>query len=201
MTSTETAFLEQLRQNPADETARAVYADWLEEQDTDESRAKAAFIRMETEIATLPRELRRQQQAQRRLQELALKTDSAWLTVVSHPFLEGCRLEFAFECPNAWAKLEPTDQDNVRFCSECKKNVHYCDSIGEARSHAWIGDCVAVSTALTRTPGDLDRQELVTMGIMLPPREFERETEEEEPTPGRLQRLVERIRNRRKSGE
>jgi uncharacterized protein (TIGR02996 family) len=200
MRTTEDAFLDQLRQNPADETARAVYADWLDEQDTEESRARAAFIRLETALATLPPEPRRQQQAQHRLQELALQTDPSWLTVVSHPFLEECRLEFAFECPKSWAKLEPTDQDNVRFCGECKKNVYYCDSIGEARNHAWNGDCVAVSAALTRTPGDLDRQELVTMGIMLPPRDFEREAEEES-SPSRLQRLLERIRNRRKSEE
>ena len=38
-------------------------------------------------------------------------------------------------CPEAWDDLEQTDDDRVRFCSTCKRNVHHVitnEEIGRA---------------------------------------------------------------------
>lgn len=40
--------------------------------------------------------------------------------------IPNCRL--AFQCPREWAVMQPTADDQIRFCGECKRAVHYCDS-------------------------------------------------------------------------
>ena len=42
----EADFLSAIRQTPADDTARLVFADWLDEQDDPACKRKAAFIRL-----------------------------------------------------------------------------------------------------------------------------------------------------------
>src|SRR5690349_11303648 len=69
--SDEAAFLKALRDNPADDTARLVYANWLDERND----PRAEFIRL------------RQQHAQltARINELAAQCDPAWLAAVGGP--------------------------------------------------------------------------------------------------------------------
>ena len=50
----EAGFLSTISQTPADDTARLVYADWLDEQDDPTCQPKADFIRLETRMATAP---------------------------------------------------------------------------------------------------------------------------------------------------
>lgn len=156
--TTEDAFLRAILHNPADDTPRLVYADWLDEQGDDASRRKAEFLRFEAEAAKLPDETLRRAAVNSDIRKRAAELDARWLAVVSHPELEACRLRFEFECPMHWTKLTATEDEKVRFCESCKREVHYCDTIEEARDHAWKGECVAVSLALVRRPLDLSRR-------------------------------------------
>jgi uncharacterized protein (TIGR02996 family) len=67
----EAAFLKALRDNPADDTARLVYADLLDER----SDPRAEFIRLRQQYA----------QVTARINELASQCDPAWLAAVGGP--------------------------------------------------------------------------------------------------------------------
>jgi len=46
---------------------------------------------------------------------------------------------------------------NVRFCSACRKNVHFFSSVEGARELAeTLGVCVAIDLGVIRRPGDMD---------------------------------------------
>src|SRR5262249_7259995 len=53
-----------------------------------------------------------------------------------------------------------------------EKNVYHCDSIREARDHAWQGHCVAVDTRQERSPSDLEPAPVMTMGVLFDPEEY-----------------------------
>jgi|SRR5579871_709276 len=53
-----------------------------------------------------------------------------------------CRRFFKFLCPKVWQDLEPTDEETVRFCSSCRRNVYLCTSREDIDRHA--GECVAL---------------------------------------------------------
>ncbi|MCI0702034.1 MAG: TIGR02996 domain-containing protein [Planctomycetia bacterium] len=142
----EDGFLSAIRLTPADDIARLVFADWLDEQDDPTCKAKADFIR---------RELRMDGEDPNQLQQLASFLDRDWLAIVSHPKLEACRSVDEVECPKQWARLTPTENPRLRFCGSCQKPVRYCDSLAVARDHARLGNCIAVSLALVREVDDL----------------------------------------------
>lgn len=165
----EDGFLAAIRQVPADDHARLVFADWLDEQDSPSCKTKAAFIRLELRMADLPEQSLTRKLWTNKLQKLALGIDPTWLAVVSHPRLEACRMAFRFECPKKWESLTPTSADPIRYCESCDQHVHYCSSLNEARQHAERGHCVALSRALVRRPNDLFPPGEVLMGMPLPP--------------------------------
>jgi uncharacterized protein (TIGR02996 family) len=144
-----------------------VYADWLEER----GDPRGEFLRLELQIAALPAEDKKREPLAKRLDELRGTVDPNWLALLDRPIIENCGLRFAFRCPKKWEKLKLTDDQTVRYCTTCKKQVHYCDSVNEAYTHATLGHCVAVDTRVPRTLGDLDppRPVRVTMGIMPAP--------------------------------
>ena len=104
----EAGFLSAIRETPADDTARLVFADWLDERDDPTSQTKAAFIRLELQMATAPEEGLNGIRWKNKFRKLAMQLDSAWLAVISHPKLDACRFAFQFECPKRWDKLTPT---------------------------------------------------------------------------------------------
>jgi uncharacterized protein (TIGR02996 family) len=67
----EAAFLNAIRENPADDTARLVYADWLEERND----PRAEYIRLRQQFAQLAA----------RINDLAGQFDPAWLAAVGGP--------------------------------------------------------------------------------------------------------------------
>lgn len=158
----EAGFLASIQQTPADETARLVYADWLEERGDAISKSKADFIRFELQLSTAPEQSLNRVRWQNKLKKLVV--DARWLAIVSHPRLEACRMQFEFECPKQWEKLTPTGDHNRRHCDQCQQDVHFCNSIREARNHAAQGHCVAVSPGVARLSGDL--VPLPTVGIV-----------------------------------
>ena len=87
----EAGFLSAIRQTPADDTARLVFADWLDEQDDPACKTKAAFIRLELQMAEAPEDAPGRAESLANLRSLAAEAPPFWLAVVSHPKLEGCQ--------------------------------------------------------------------------------------------------------------
>src|SRR5204862_1480082 len=80
-----------------------------------------------------------------------------WRVRVARPAIEQCEgaPAFDFRCPKDWGSLAPTDREDVRHCSACKKHVYYCSNITEARGHAALGECVALDLRAMRWKGDI----------------------------------------------
>jgi uncharacterized protein (TIGR02996 family) len=134
-----------------DDTARPVYADWLEQRG---DGARAEFLRVQQQILGATGDTPEFHAQMTRLRELAQGIDVMWRVAIARPFVEGC-VGFQAPCPREWAAMAPTERSDVRFCGGCHKQVFYCTTIERARSHALRGHCIAVDAALVRTPGDL----------------------------------------------
>jgi uncharacterized protein (TIGR02996 family) len=181
-------FLAKLAEEPADDTTRLVYADWLDEQGDSLSAAKAEFLRLTVQVASTKGRKGKgwkgwKKARRKRLQELAAALDTAWLAVVSRLPIENCldkrrngeearpgglpRVAFEFLCDRRWEDLQATGDRAVRFCDACRQNVHYCDTITEAREHAWEGHCIAVDLGVIRRERDLDPP-LMLFGTLSP---------------------------------
>lgn len=125
---------------------------------------------LEGELRKLSRKIR--QPIPARLQELAATLDPHWLAIVSDPQIELCGksggarvgLHFEFVCDQSWADMRPTDDNAVRHCEACSKNVHYCDTIVDARTHARRGECIAVDLGIIRRDGDLEPRRMMMLG-------------------------------------
>jgi uncharacterized protein (TIGR02996 family) len=148
----EAAFLSAIRQTPADETTRLVYADWIDEQGDSAHAMMAQFIRLDLQMLTdeKPDDLNR-------LQELARGIDPDWLALVSHPVVEACRLRLIRPCPGRWDLLLPTADSRVRSCGTCQRPIRYCDSTAEGWPHVLSGAPTVISPAVARTPNDWGR--------------------------------------------
>ncbi|HUR55359.1 MAG TPA: hypothetical protein VMZ71_14595, partial [Gemmataceae bacterium] len=118
------------------------------------------------------------------LRGLRWRLDPDWVAVFDRPKIENCRPVFAFECPKKWENLTATANTDVRFCESCRKTVHYCQDVRDARTHARRGACVAVAVGEPRSPDDLrELDAFLTMGIMLPEREWPAEEDVTERKP------------------
>lgn len=172
--SDETAFLAAIQSAPDDNTARLVYADWLDERD----RAGGRYLRAECELAALAPSDPRRDLMLAVLREAGQGVDPNWLATVSRVPVENCGVEFRFRCPKQWEQLQPTAEEDVRYCTQCRQQVFFCSSIDVAQTHAALGECVAVDPRLARKPRDLESSvwELnVVMGMPL--------VDDEEPGP------------------
>jgi uncharacterized protein (TIGR02996 family) len=183
-------FLRQLLADPADDTARLVYADWLEEQGGPGWEARAEFLRLTAQLGSRGAGKKQKKKFRERLQQLAAGLDTAWLAVVSRLAIENCHakrlgssvsIRFEFLCDRGWQDLGVTEDRAVRSCEACKQSVHYCDTITEARKHAWAGHCVAVDLGVIRREGDLQRPRLLLGRIS--PEGAQREQELMKPDP------------------
>lgn len=162
------AFLQSVLDNPKDDSARLVYADWLEENAAPDAIPKAEFLRLTVALATEKASKNERKASRKRLQKLAAELDTGWLAVVSRMPVENCRVSqrsgraprqlaahFQFLCNRNWEDLQTTNDTTIRFCNDCQKNVHYCDTIVEARNQADRERCVAVDLGVIRREGDL----------------------------------------------
>src|SRR5262249_55510447 len=129
----EAGFLRTLLANPADDTTRLVYADWLDEHDDAPSKAQAQFLRLTARML----DPKRPKGDDTQLRKLVAGLDTDWLAVVSRLKVESCgakrtaselweryRRQFDFVCEKRWDEMTATDDDAVRFCEACKENVH-----------------------------------------------------------------------------
>ncbi len=164
----EEGFLRALLARPDDRTTRLVYADWLDEHDD----GRGEFLRLELRLEELPPDDGARAAALSRLRELRVGIDLGWLARLDRARVENC-FRFAFACPQRWEQLRPTADALVRWCESCRKEVHYCGSVGEARNHAYQDHCVAVDSRLARSEGDLppnrdDEMDFMTLGVLVP---------------------------------
>jgi uncharacterized protein (TIGR02996 family) len=81
--SAEDAFLAALRANPADDTARLVYADWLDDHD---DAHRASYLRAVVDLTVLPAGSPEYAEAAGRLFTAATRTDQSWRSVVGGRF-------------------------------------------------------------------------------------------------------------------
>jgi uncharacterized protein (TIGR02996 family) len=173
-------FIEAILADPQDEAPWLIYADWLEER----GDPRGEFLRLETALASLPKEDVRARQFQDRLRVLQPTIDAEWLALLDRSRIEGCwrqemgavrgRVELEFQCPLSWDKLKRTDDNLVRFCEQCHKRVFFAADLHEARRHAEFGHCIAVDSHLVRKKGDvrinsLRDPEMVVLGMPPPP--------------------------------
>ncbi|MEN0063363.1 MAG: TIGR02996 domain-containing protein [Myxococcota bacterium] len=155
--------MKQIQAHPWDDLTRAVYADWLEAS----GDGRAEIVRLQTQLhkmvaadahpgATKP--------VRRRLNHLTSEVDLLWLVKIDPTKIDACDPKFEFECPKAWAMLEPTDDPLVRHCHQCSQKVYYCLSVRQAHERARWGQCVAVRMGPHRRPGDIKRGRRRRMG-------------------------------------
>lgn len=62
--------------------------------------------------------------------------------------IEGCRTWFTFLCPKTWSQLERTKQLDVRYCSTCRRDVFFCDSLEAVEEHRRAGRCICVQAGV-----------------------------------------------------
>ena len=176
--NSDAGFLQDIVAHPNDPVPRLIYADWLDEHDD----PRGEFLRLEVQLKELKEDDPKHEKIRARLQELRKGFPRTWLALLDRTDVENCGLEFSFKCPRRWEDLETTGNDTVRFCDDCRKHVHHCGSIGEARRQAGLGKCIAVDSRLTRQPGDIQPPvRMMTMGVLLPRISESPEPEEVDP--------------------
>ena len=77
-----------------------------------------------------------------------------------------CSYEFNFKCPKKWSSLSTTEDENVKFCDTCNKDVYKCNSKEELDSNISNGRCIAILDATASKYDDSDDEML--MGAVLP---------------------------------
>jgi uncharacterized protein (TIGR02996 family) len=147
----EHAFIRAILADPSDRALRLVYADWLEERGDPDSAHRAEYLRVECQLDSLPSKNRGRSRLQERLLELRRAVGDDWWRQLDYAKVESC-VEFAYRCPQRWDTLLPTDNEAVRHCSVCQRDVHYCRNAGEAHRLADAGECVAIDSRQVRLP-------------------------------------------------
>ncbi len=148
--ATEQQLLEALVRG--DEMSREVYADWLEER----GDARAEFLRLQQQIVHTAPDDPALAHRTSRLRVLVDELPLPWRVQVARPPVEGCEIQFELQCPREWGSFQPTDNPSVRHCDTCRKSVHSCGSVVEARRHATLGNCIAIDLGAMRWAGDVD---------------------------------------------
>jgi len=54
------------------------------------------------------------------------------------------RIRFVYQCPMKWDWLSPTDEADVRICSQCREEVFRCHTVVQAQEKASAGQCVSL---------------------------------------------------------
>jgi uncharacterized protein (TIGR02996 family) len=130
MPTNDDGFLQAIREDPADDAVRLVYADWLEERDD----LRSEYLRIECRLAKLPPG-DEGAALLARLREIGEVIRPEWLASVSRLPIENCGLSFQFRCPKRWELLQTTADETVRFCGSCRREVFFCATLATAQTH------------------------------------------------------------------
>jgi len=57
--------------------------------------------------------------------------------------VRNCNVRIAEPCPKQWEHLDVTNDESVRHCASCGKDVHYCRTDEQTIAHAKAGHCIA----------------------------------------------------------
>jgi len=92
------------------------------------------------------------------------------------PTLRNCVLQY--RCPNNWDDLTETVDQDIRFCGECQKEVHFCYTDKELTDSIRLNRCIAffsndeisplevtMGTPSMPMPPDFYINEIVGMGL------------------------------------
>lgn len=180
--SEEAAFLAGIRVQPKDDLRRLVYADWLDERGDGDSRAKAEYLRLDVHVSGLADDHPERDDHILALRNLAERLPLDWKAAVAKAPIENCGVRWRFQCPKKWDRLEETRTPEVRYCTACRKDVFFCDSVEKARRLAeTLGHCVVIDLGVRRKAGDMDLlrgpaelelEPMMTMGIIAPDYNF-----------------------------
>lgn len=50
----------------------------------------------------------------------------------------------AFKCTAKWHELTPTNDDNINFCEDCQREVHFCEDDDELAYAVRLNRCIAI---------------------------------------------------------
>jgi hypothetical protein len=78
--------------------------------------------------------------------------------------IENCR--FKFRCEQTWDGLTPTAHEQVRHCSECREDVHFCTTDEQLAQAIRQGHCVAIPSR--DDPEDYKGPVHATIGVVGP---------------------------------
>jgi uncharacterized protein (TIGR02996 family) len=161
------AFMRAILAEPANIGLRLAYADWLEEQSGAKFLRRARYIRLECELDGLPPADKRRPELDACLQALRGTVGHDWWRELDWGGVHYC-VEFRFRCPQRWDTLVATKDSKVRHCTECRKDVHYAGTEGEAYDLAKAGKCVAIDSRQLRFPpmDNSNDVEGLTLGIV-----------------------------------
>ncbi len=137
-TPEEHAFLNTLRANPADDEARAVYADWLE---ANGFPVASRYLRLELVDAV-------DVQTSEVVGRTTFITKPAWRAVVSRGPIGGCDRRAA--CPRHWHALPADSRELVRSCAGCRRDVFYCVNYQGVAQRGAAKELVVVDARLPR---------------------------------------------------
>jgi uncharacterized protein (TIGR02996 family) len=161
--SDEQDFLTRILSDLTDETARLVYADWLEERGDEASCAKAEFLRLQSAWLRSTSKSPMCGRLRRELRRSARSVNAVWLAMVSMLPIENCRDQSIVACPMRWERLRRTNDPLIRSCDECKSDVRYCPTSRIARS-AGFDEPVVIALSVRRKPRDLRSYSSVWLG-------------------------------------
>jgi len=151
----ETVFLGEIEADLSDDTARLVYADWLEER----GDPRGEYLRIEVELASGDGAIENLGEAIERVKRLKENIDPSWLAIVSRSAIEGCHSHFleSRNCPGRWRGLPRTDEPLIRLCEQCQTAVQFCTSVPEAKYFLRRQNSkVAIDSGCERVVNDLE---------------------------------------------
>ena len=73
----------------------------------------------------------------------------------------GSRVSSDSSVRRVWNRLQPTQVESVRHCTECQRDVHLALTEEDFRKHSEEGRCIAVPVLQNNTEGDSDRAGLL----------------------------------------
>jgi len=51
---------------------------------------------------------------------------------------------FAFKCKRDWQGMQDTKDEKIKFCSDCNRQVHFCETDAELAKAVKFNECVAI---------------------------------------------------------